>query len=117
LVAGIVLADQNAPPPGEQARAQRFGMPPGQKRENEAHRSLRVVPPPYGASAPRGPVRNRRRGGQPARGAGSRAVTSISIFISGVIRPATIIVAAGRTSPKTSRSTGQQGSKSAASGR
>ena len=46
-----------------------------------------------------------------------RAVTSISIFARGSSRPATIIVAAGRLSPSQRRSTGQQGSKSARSGR
>lgn len=35
------------------------------------------------------------------------AVTSISIFMRGSARPAEIIMAAGRTSPKTLRSTGQ----------
>ncbi|MEZ5286090.1 MAG: hypothetical protein R2712_15025 [Vicinamibacterales bacterium] len=45
------------------------------------------------------------------------AVTSISIFIRGSDRPASIIVAAGRTSPKASRSAGQQRGKSAADGR
>ena len=51
--------------------------------------------------------------GQPAR---RRAVTSISIFIAGSARPTAIIVAAGRIAPKAWRSTGQQGSKSAACG-
>lgn len=45
------------------------------------------------------------------------AVTSISIFIRGSDRPAEIMVAAGRTSPKHCRSNGQQGSKSSARGR
>ena len=46
-----------------------------------------------------------------------RAVTSISIFIRGSARPAEIIMAAGRTSPKYFRMTGQQRSKSALSGK
>jgi len=46
-----------------------------------------------------------------------RAVTSISIFMRGSARPADSMVAAGRISPKQRRSTGQQGSKSAAFGR
>ena len=41
-----------------------------------------------------------------------RAVTSISIFMRGSASPAWIIVAAGRTFPKCSFSTGQHGSKS-----
>ena len=46
-----------------------------------------------------------------------RAVTSISIFMRGSDRPATIIVAAGRMSPKARRRTGQHGSKSSRLGR
>jgi hypothetical protein len=46
-----------------------------------------------------------------------RAVTSISIFIRGSKRPAEIMVAAGRISPKYRRRTGQQGSKSSTLGR
>ena len=45
-----------------------------------------------------------------------RAVTSISIFIRGSARPADIIMAAGRNSPRYFRSVGQQSSKSAAFG-
>ena len=45
-----------------------------------------------------------------------RASTSISIFIRGSARPQTSIVAAGRTSPKQRRRSGQQGSKSSRSG-
>ena len=41
------------------------------------------------------------------------AVTSISIFMRGSASPAEIIIAAGRTSPKYLRSTGQQASNSA----
>jgi hypothetical protein len=44
------------------------------------------------------------------------AVTSISIFILGSMRPHAIIVAAGRTSPNQRRRTGQQRSKSLRSG-
>ncbi len=45
-----------------------------------------------------------------------RAVTSISMRMRGSARPALIIVAAGRTSPKQRRSTGQHSSNSAATG-
>src|SRR5690606_15388661 len=45
-----------------------------------------------------------------------RAVTSISMRMRGSASPAESMVAAGRTSPKYRRSTGQHGSKSAASG-
>lgn len=45
------------------------------------------------------------------------AVTSISIFMRGSARPAEIIMAAGRTSPKYWRSTGQHCSNSAPFGR
>lgn len=45
------------------------------------------------------------------------AVTSISIFIRGSARPASIIVAAGLTSPNARFSTGQHAGKSAADGR
>ena len=45
-----------------------------------------------------------------------KAVTSISIFIRGSARPAAIIMAAGRTSPKYLRSTGQHFGKSPPSG-
>src|SRR5258708_27200893 len=50
-------------------------------------------------------------------GAAFRAVTSISIFMRGSVSPAAIIVAAGRTSPKYLRSTGQHGSKSSTLGK
>jgi hypothetical protein len=46
-----------------------------------------------------------------------RAVTSISIFMRGSDSPAEIIVAAGRTSAKYLRNTGQHGSKSSTLGR
>ena len=45
-----------------------------------------------------------------------RAVTSISIFMRGSRRPAWIIFAAGRASPKAALNAGQHGSKSALSG-
>jgi len=50
------------------------------------------------------------------RGDAIRASASISIRIRGSDRPHTIMVAAGRTSPKAARSSGQHGSKSSRSG-
>ena len=68
-----------------------------------------------GLGATEAGVADRRAGGvQPER---FFAVTSISIFMRGSARPAWNIVAAGRTAPKRSRSTGQHASKSAATGR
>jgi hypothetical protein len=54
---------------------------------------------------------------RPPQPPGIRAVTSISIFIRGSCKPATIIVAAGRASPSHARVTGQQAAQSPPSGR
>ena len=88
-----------------------------------------VPPPPQPLAATRRPARPnlplRLRpsashwpgGASTVSGPGGAPVTSISIFIRGSASPAAIIVAAGSASPNHARRSGQDGSKSAASGR